>query len=213
MNHFADVTDGVANNFGVTVSNADDHFMRLGWSSVTALDTTTPQFNILAGGQTDGPSLGIPDQGGDSEFLQRFAIQTHGSFDQASAMKMSLEHQNPFVSIMINGTGTQERPYPANNYSFLQISDPNVFLWALKPAEDGISRGIVARVWNQGNSPSNYSLSLSRPITAAERLTHIETTIAPATVLSGQLNANIDQQQIQTHLLKITGSRPSNKIR
>ncbi len=213
MNHFADVTDGLTNNFGVTVSNADDHFMRLGSSTVTTLDTSTPQFNILAGGQTDGPSLGIPNQGGDSAFLQRFAIQTHGNFDQASSMKFSLEHQNPFVSIMINGTGTQERPYPADNYSFLQISDPNVFLWALKPAEDGISRGIVARVWNQGNSPSNYSLSLSRPILAAERLTHIETTIAPATVVSGQLNASINQQQIQTHLLKIIGSRPSNKIR
>ncbi|MBK8303821.1 MAG: glycoside hydrolase [Chloracidobacterium sp.] len=213
MNHFADVTDGVTNNFGVTVSNADDHFMQLGSSTITALDTTTPQFNILAGGQTDGPSLGIPDQGGDSEFLQRFAIQTHGNFNQPTAMKFSLEHQNPLVTILINGTGTQERAYPADNYSFLQITDPNVFLWALKPAEDGIGRGIVARVWNQGNSPSNYSLSLSRPITAAERLTHIETTIAPATVSSGQLNASINQQQIQTHLLKITGSRPSNKIR
>lgn len=203
MNHFADVTDGASNSFGVTVSNADDHFMKLGSSTVSTLDTSTPQFNILAGGQTDGAALGIPNQGGDSQFLQRFAIQTHGAFNQAAAMKFSLEHQNPFVTIMINGTGTQARQYPANNYSFLQITDPNVFLWALKPAEDGITRGIVARVWNQGNAPSNYSLSLSRPIIAAELITHIETTISSATVSAGQMNANINQQQIQTHLLKI----------
>jgi len=202
MNHFADITDGGANNFGVTVSNADDYFMRLGNSGINTLDTATPQFNVLAGGQTDGPSLGIPNQGGDTQFTQRFAINAHGAFNQTTAMKFSLEHQNPLVTFMIDGTGTQTRPYPANSYSFLQISDPNVLLWALKPAEDGISRGIVARVWNQGNA-TNYTLTLDRPITSAELLTHIETTIGPATVNSGILNAAINQQQIQTHLLKI----------
>ena len=112
--------------------------------------------------------------------------------------------QSIIAAGMIDGTGTQTRPYPANSFSFVQISDPNVLLWTLKPAEDGISRGIVARVWNQGNSPANYTMGLSQPILTAERLTHIETTIGPATVTSGQLNASINQQQIQTHLLKIT---------
>ena len=202
MNHFADVSDGAAGNFGVTVSNWDNQFMRLGASSVSSLDTVTPQLNVLAGGQIDGPSLGIPNQGGDSYFHQRFALQPHGAFDQTTAMKFSLEHQNPFVTGMVEGFQTQERPYPAANFSFVNISNPNVLLWALKPAEDGISRGIVARVWNQGTTPSSYTLSLSRPIMSAERLTHIETTISPATVSSGQLNAAINQQQIQTHLLR-----------
>lgn len=202
MNHFADVSDGAANNFGVTISNWDDYFMRLGASSVATLDTATPQINVLAGGQTDGSSLGIPNQGGDNYFTQRFALTTHGAYDQTTAMKFSLEHQNPFVVGMADSLGTQTRPYPANNFSFLTISNPNVLLWALKPAEDGISRGVVARVWNQGPS-GTYQISLSQPIISAEKLTHIETTIAPATVASGQLNASIDQQQIQTHLLKI----------
>lgn len=203
MNHFADMTDGAANNFGVTVSNADAYFMKLGTSGASSLDTATPQFNILAGGRIDGPGLGIANQGGDSQFLYRFALTTHGAFNQPAAMKFSLEHQNPFVTGMIDGLGTQTRQYPANNFSFVTISDPNVLLWALKPAEDGISRGIVARVWNQGSSPVNYTLGLSRPITSAEKVTHIETTISGATVSSGQLNASINQQQIQTHLLKV----------
>jgi alpha-mannosidase len=203
MNHFADMSDGLANNFGVTISNWDDYFMRLGDSERTAFDNVTPQINVLAGGQTEGSNLGIIGQGGDSYFLQRFALSTHGAFDQATAMKFSLEHQNPFVASMIEGVGTQTRPYPASNFSFLNISNPNVLLWALKPAEDGINRGIVARVWNQGNAPGNYQLSLSQPITSAERLTHIETTLAPATVSGGGVNAPINQQQIQTHLLRI----------
>lgn len=204
MNHFADITDGATNNFGVTLSNWDDYFMSLGSSERDTLDTTTPQINVLAGGQVDGVTLGIPNQGGDRYFLQRFSLWTHGAFDQTAAMKVALEHQNPLVTGMIDGTGTQTRPYPANSFSFVTISNPNVLLWTLKPAEDGISRGIVARVWNQGNTPSSYSLSLSQPITSAQRLTHIETTIAPATVNAGALNAAINQQQIQTHLLKVT---------
>jgi alpha-mannosidase len=202
MNHFADITDG-GGSFGVTLSNADAYFMKLGSSGVSSLDTATPQFNVLAGGRIDGPGLGIANQGGDIYFMQRFSLQPHGAFNQTSAMKFSLEHQNPFVTGMIEGLGTQTRQYPANNFSFVTISDPNVLLWALKPAEDGISRGIVARVWNQGNSAVNYSLGLSRAITSAERLTHIETAIDPATVSGGQLNASINQQQIQTHLLKV----------
>lgn len=202
MNHFADISDGAASNFGVTVSNRDAFFMKLGNSSLQSLDTATPQINVLAGGQIDGPALGIPNQGGDSFFLQRFALRTHGLFDQTQAMKFSLEHQNPLVTGMIEGIGTIARQLPETSYSFLQISDPNVLLWAVKPAEDGVSRGIVARVWNQSDLPKNYFLGLSVPIPSADRVTHIETFIQSANVSGGQLSAAINQQQIQTHLLK-----------
>jgi hypothetical protein len=59
-------------------------------------------------------------------------------------------------------------------------------------------------------------LSLSQPIFSAEKLTHIETTISPATISAGKLSANINQQQIQTHLLKVTnpkGDLVANKRR
>jgi alpha-mannosidase len=213
MNHFADVSDGAAGNFGVTISNWDDYFMRLGSSSASSLDNATPQLNVLAGGQTDGTGLGITNQGGDRYFLQRFALSTHGAFDQTTAMKFALEHQNPFVTSLIEGTGNQSRPYPGNNFSFLTISNPNVLLWTVKPAEDGVSRGMVARVWNQSNAPTTYQLALSQPITSAERVTHIETTISAATVTGGQLSAGINQQQIQTHLLKTSASGRSDERR
>lgn len=202
MNHFADVSDAAAGNFGVTISNADAFFMKLGMSTAATLDTSTPQVKVLSGGQIDGPGLGIVNQGGDSYLMQRFALQNHGAFSQAAAMRFALEHQNPFVTASIESTGRQTRPYPESNFSFLTISDPNVFLWALKPAEDGIGRGIVVRVWNQANSPTSYTLSFPQPVNFAESLTHIETTIAPATVTSGQLTATAAQQQIQTHLLR-----------
>ena len=213
MNHFADMTDGALNNFGVTVSNADDFFMKLGSSTSSSLDTSTPQMNILAGGQIDGPDLGIDNQGGDAYFTQRFALQTHGAYSQTAAMKFAMEHQNPLVASFVDGLGTQNRPYPAISYSFLTISDPNVLLWSLKPAEDGIGRGIIARVWNQANTPVNYTLGLAVPVVSAERLTSIETTISAATVTGGQLSATVNQLQLQTHLLRTSSSRPLDQGR
>jgi alpha-mannosidase len=59
-------------------------------------------------------------------------------------MKLSLEHQNPFISAKITGTSEQ---YPASKYSLINISDPNVLLWALKPSEEGVDKEIVLHVW------------------------------------------------------------------
>ena len=197
INHFADMSGG---GVGVTLSNADAYYMKLGDSTHSVLDTSTPQFNILAGGQVDGPNLGIPDQGGDSQFLQRFALQTHGAFNQTSAMKFSLEHQNPFVTGAVTGINPS---YSENNYSFLTISDPDILLWALKPAEDGINQGIVTRVWNQANSARNYTLSLAPSILLGKRTTHIETDIANANIISGNLSALLAANEIQTHRLQL----------
>lgn len=196
INHFADMSGG---GVGVTLSNADAYYMQLGNSTHTALDATTPQLNILAGGQVDGPNLGIPNQGGDTKFLQRFALQTHGAFNQTSAMKFSLEHQNPLVTHQVIGT---DPSYNEKNYSFLTISDPDVLLWALKPAEDGISQGVIARVWNQANAARNYTLSLAPSIVSGKRTTHIETDIADASIINGNLSASLTGNQIQTHRLK-----------
>ena len=72
LNHFADMSGG---GVGITLSNADLLFMKLGDSSVSSLDTITPKISVLAGGRVDGSSLGIPRPGGDTHFLQRFALQ------------------------------------------------------------------------------------------------------------------------------------------
>lgn len=197
MNHFANVSGG---GVGVTVSNADAYYFNLGNSSHGILDTATPQFNVLAGGQVDGTELGIQNQGFDSQFMQRFALQTHGAFNQTAAMKFSLEHQNPFVTSEIPLNSAPN--YPAGNYSFLTISDPNILLWALKIAEDGTGNGLVTRVWNQSNAGLGYSLSLAPEIITAKRTSHIETDIANATVAGGDLMASLNGNQIQTHRLQ-----------
>ena len=83
------------------------------------------------------------------------------------------------------------------------IADPDREGVQLMPGEAGMGQGVVARVWNRAVSPLSYSLSLARPIASAHRVTHVETRIAPANVSSGNLYAYVNQQQIQTHLLKL----------
>ncbi len=195
LNHFADVSDQQG---GITLSNADAYFMQLGNSSLTELDTATAQLNVLAGGQVDGEQFGIPDQGEDTQFLQRFALQTHSAFNQTAAMKFALEHQNPLVAGAVRGTAAV---YDEKSASLLTVSDPDVLLWAVKPAEEGIQQGVIARVWNQADSEKSYTLSLTSGIAVAKQTTHIETDMANATIVDGQLIASLKGNQMQTHRL------------
>ena len=198
LNHFADFTDG-ANTRGVTLANADCAFARLGRSTATNLDTATPQINVLAGGQVDGSWLGIRGQNGATHFLQRFALRPHGAYDQTAAMKFALESQNPLVTAPI--IGVTNSPYPATNHSLLNMTNPNVLLWALKPHDDGIEHGFVARVWNQVSEPMRARLTTAAPMASAQRITHIETTLEPLVVTNGVMETTIAARRMETYSL------------
>ncbi len=199
LNHFADLSDG-ANTRGVTLANADCAFIKLGHSTPAALDTATPQLNVLAGGQVDGSSLGIPAQNGATHFLQRFALRPHAAYDQTTAMQFALEHQNPLVTAAV--IGVTNSPYPAMNFSLLSISHPNVLLWALKPHDDGIEHGLVARVWNQSGTPAPVKLAMPRPLQSAQRVTHIETPLESLPVKNGAVELTIPAQRMESYRLK-----------
>jgi|GEM_PF-403940 len=189
LNHFADVTG--AGPVGVTLSNADAYFMRVGNSTVTTLDTSTPQLSVLLGGSLR-PYNPIADQAGDSYFLQRFALRSHGAYDQPAAMRFALAHQNPLAVGPVSGGGS----YPERSHSFVSISHPDVLLWALKPSEEGIADGVIARVWNLTAAPASFSLSLDEPLAGARQVWHTETDRGSATVSSGALDASIARNQL-----------------
>jgi alpha-mannosidase len=186
----------------VTLANSDCLFMKAGASTLAALDVSTPQISVLAGGQIDGPKLGIPGQGGDRYFLQRFALRTHGAYDQAGAMRFGLEHQNPLLTGLVTGASPS---YNEKSLSALAISDPNVLLWALKPAEDGIDNaGVALRVWNMSGAESSFTVRMPGwKIASAKRATHIETPIADARVSDGTLQGSAPGYAIETYLLKL----------
>ncbi len=200
LNHFAAISG--ADGAGVTLSNADLAFMKLGASAVaqgrSTLDTATPQLSVLAGGQVDGPRLGIPAQGGDMYFLQRFALKTHAKFTAAEAMRFALEHQNPLRAAGITGG----EAYPEGSFSLLNLSGKDTLLWALKPAEEGLSRGLIVRVWNLARSPQAGKLSLHGGIASASRVTHLETDLERVPLENGALSYTLAPSQLVTYCIR-----------
>jgi len=197
LNHFADM--GAADGVGVTLSNADCCFMKLGRSSYTSLDANTPRISVLAGGRVGGNrGSGIASQGGDRRFLQRFALRTRARYGAPEAMRFALEHQNPLVAGAATGpTGRRGE----RSFSLLGISKPQVVLWALKPAEEGIARGVIARVWNLADSPVPFVLRFAGGMTRAKRTTHIETDLEDAQVTKGALAETLAGNRMQTYRL------------
>ena len=205
VNHFADFTDG-KNQRGITLSNPDLAFAKMGKSTVKVLDSTTPQLHMLAGGQIDGRALGIQDQNDATRFLQRFALRAHGGYDQVSAMKFALEHQNPLVSaeVLFDKKIPLTTPLPETQFSLVSTNNPNVLLWAVKPAEEGIDQGVVTRWWNLSNVPEQAQLNLAPGIVSAQRTTHIETNLESINVSSdGSVPTSFARQQLQTYRLKM----------
>lgn len=199
LNHFADLADG-ANTRGVTLSNWDCAFVRLGQSTPNSLDTATAQLQVLAGGQVDGDQLGIRNQNGATHFLQRFALRAHRGYDPVAAMRFALEHQNPPVTGVVSGETAA--PLPATAYSLLRVSEPSVLLWAVKIAEEGVDRGIVARLWNVSEAPASATLALTPGLASARRTTHLETDLeALALDRAAALPVTFTRQQIQTYRL------------
>ena len=193
--HFADFSEATR---GVTMSNADCSFFQLGASTTTTLDAGSPQIRAVVGMQVDGTSYGILNQGGDTQFLNRFALRRHGAYDPAAAMRFSLEHQNPFVTARL--TGTPAGPLPADTLCFVRMPSPDVLLWALKPAEDGASAGTIARVWNLANAPRTFSLSLpTLSEIVATRTTHIETDLSGGVADGGVMSDALERQQMATY--------------
>jgi len=207
FNHFADLSE--PSGYGVTLSNQDCSFFKLGQSSADSLWETSPQLNALAGGQVDTYGsgkkdtlrLGIYHQNGVKDFRYAFALTTHQTaFDPVAAMKFSLEHQNPLVTGAISGTRDE---YPAAAHSFLTVSDPAVLLWSLKPSEDGIGHGLIGRFWNLKATPTTTTLRLAQPIRRAWQTTHLETDEATLRPVEGRLPLTFTANQLNTYRLNL----------
>lgn len=195
MNHFVTLRDAEA---AVTVSNRDCLFFHLGDDPGTPMDPGSSNIQILAGGQVDGPRLGIPGQGGDRLFTQRFALscwEPEPAEDRTRSMRLAMEHQNPLVhGTVAEGPGRLE----AATHAMLAVNSDHVVVWALKPAEGGAGEGTIVRLWNLAGEPSAYRLSMDRPIRRCIKTTHVETDIEPMAVVGGIITETLQPGQMRT---------------
>jgi alpha-mannosidase len=195
LNHFASVNE---TNYGVSLSNQDCYFMKIGNSSVNTLNENSAQLNVLAGGRFN--NLGIVSQGGDDTFNQRFAITTHTSYSAAAEMKKALEHQN----FMVCGAVTNPINFLLPDvYSYLNNSDPNSVLWSVKPAEEGVTSGTVARIWNLSDAEATPTLSFNLFINEAKRTTHVEKDMNNVTFTARDLPVQLGHNEMKTFRVKL----------
>ncbi|WP_338869139.1 glycosyl hydrolase-related protein [Spirosoma sp. SC4-14] len=205
FNHFADIGEP---NFGLTISNQDCSFFKLGKSTPDSLWETSAQFNALAGGQVDTYGsgkkdtlrLGIYNQNGVTKFRYHFALTTRtAAFDALTAMKFALEDQNPLVTGAVTGT---QATYPETTFSLLKSDAPGLLIWTLKPSEEGINNGLIARFWNLNKTDATPTLNWSLPIRRAWQTTHIETNEQSLNPAKNSLKTNFNARQINTYRLQ-----------
>jgi alpha-mannosidase len=202
LNHFADMSD---KSHGMILSNRDAYFMKPGNSNIRFLDYITPQINILAGGQIDKDNnLGIENQDGDSYFEHFFALKPYFTeYNATESMKFALEHQNPLVSGKISGQTDEYN----SDFSLFTISDPDVLVWSMKPAEEGIKNGIILRLWNLNNYDSNTIISSAFPIDKCVEVTHIEKDVIPLIPESETIIAKIGHNRMQSFRVFVNTSK------
>jgi len=115
-------------------------------------------------------------------------------------MRFALEHQNPLLAapVLAGSSGV----YPAQAFSLLQSEHPDVLLWALKPHDDGIAHGLVARWWNLTEAPTATRVRLTGALAGAVAATHVETEVEGRAAMplsaDGSLEVRFTRQQLRT---------------
>lgn len=193
LNHFLAFA---GSDYTLLLSNWDAYAMQFGHSTDSSFDLSGSQVFVLVTDHPDGAS--ILDQGGDSEFRNRFALRgVAGTLSGSEAMRTSMAHQNPLDAVRL-GRG-QQGPLDRPSASLLAVSAPNVLVTAFKPAEEA-ERGLVVRAWELDGTPTSLSIDASgfQP-TEAWSTTLIETDREPVPLSAGgRLQVSLGAHQIGT---------------
>ncbi|PWB78379.1 MAG: hypothetical protein C3F15_01915 [Holophagae bacterium] len=185
-------------DYHLVLSNWDAYAMKLNDSTDSSFDLTGDTVHVVV--MEQGPGAGTPDQGGDSFFLNRFALRgVADGFDAADAMRTALAHQNPLHVIAL--PRNQEGPLSAPSAGLLTVDAGNVVVTAFKPAED-LWQGYVVRLWELGGAPTVVEIDGSdMGILKAWRSSLIETDTGGAPTTGGVVQATVDASEIQTFRL------------
>jgi len=188
LNHFLNMGN---EKEGITLSNADCLFFRLGNSTPDYLDMNSSSIHVLAGGQVND-NLGIIKQDGDSLFHQNFSLlpQNH-AFKAGESMRFSLEHQNPLIAGRVFPGGE----WTDKTHSFIKIDHSNIILWTLKTGEEA---GLTMRLWNLESKPIVTKTFFSQSVKKAMHASHVETDIAEIPSSGNVASIHLNQHQLKT---------------
>jgi alpha-mannosidase len=193
LNHFVDFEKG---DYNIMVSNQDAFAMQVNNSTDGVFDLTGDAVRVIVMEQQAG--AGANDQGGDTFFLNRFALRgIDSAFDGAEVMRTSLAHQNPLhvVELARNQPGSITEA----TGSLLSVDHPGVVVTAFKPAEDA-GAGFVVRAWELLGAPVSFGIDVSgMSAKTAWETSLIETDERPAQGFNGVISASAAANEIQTY--------------
>ncbi len=115
-------------------------------------------------------------------------------------MKFAMEHQNVLTTGMVTGNKSVNAP---PSFSLVNVSNPDVLLWSIKPSEEGITNGLIIRLWNVKNDGGQASVKLYMPVSSAWQTTHIETNKKALKPNVNSIQTVFTPQQINTYRLGI----------
>jgi hypothetical protein len=182
-------------NYHLVLSNWDAYAMKVNDSTNSSFDLSGDTVHVVV--MEQAPGAETADQGGDSFFLNRFALRgVEGAFDAAEAMRTALAHQNPLHVILL--PRNQDGPLIADSAALLTVDSDNVVVTAFKPAEDAW-QGYIVRLWELGGAATAVHIDASAMNARnAWQSSLIESDLAPNAVPAGVISAAIEANEIQT---------------
>jgi len=200
--------DASNEKYGVTLAQVDSCLIQFGhrttYEMTEAPDPTNSTIWSLVM-LNKSPEM-LADQGGASKFTFRYSIRGHrGKFRPSEAVRFGWERNNDLLTRSL--TPCNEGELPPKSHSFLRCEPRNVVVTALKVAEGGIEKGLIARAWETDGRETLASFSTSRMgITSARRTDLLERDLADLKTYGGKVSVSITGRGMATIRL-MTGNR------
>lgn len=134
---------------GVRVATPDSYMASLGKTTIwNGPDVASPRVNFIAyDNNPPNGNIGLGDQDQETALTWQFHIQSYlGEFSGPAATRFSypLTREPVAFPLLSNQAGA----LPADQHSFVNITDDRMLMSTLKIAEEGLSQGVLLRLWN-----------------------------------------------------------------
>lgn len=188
---WADITAG-SGKYGVSVFSDCKH----GWDKPSSNTLRLTCIHTPAGAFTKESRQDLQDLGRN---IFSFGIYSHKGGFENSTQQQSEYFEKPFIAFT---TGARRAGELGDSFSFMEISDENAVVRAVKKAQDG--DGIIIRVnEGSGSARSNVKLNFYKNIVSVQEALASEKVIADAEFSKSSLVFSLKPYEVKTFKIKL----------
>jgi alpha-mannosidase len=191
---YSDGKHGVALlNIGLPGSSVTDNTMLLSLMRSARINS----YGFI-GGYEPGTSSDMGLELGQERTFQYALVPHAGSWQQASVFRAGLEFNNPLVVRPLD----QHPGKLAKKWGYLEVSNPNVVMSALMPAEDG--NGLIVRLYEAaGQAADEVRVHFADPVTSVSEVNLMEDRVGPVSVQNNSIQFAMRPFEIKTFRLQL----------